>query len=226
MRSSPSPSWCRCRVSRWRSGSMPSGWRCAASGDSVRSACTDKERLRMIDPTTEIRRNPDVVFRSLEEEQGGVLLHLQSGAYHGLNDFGCLVWRLLEQERTFQSLADAVRAEAEDVPDSADEELSAFVEQLRERDLLVTSGCRATPHSPRPCHSGRLSTWWSEHHHILAAALAAAFHPVQASPRAFHTTSGMGVGRRASWSGGTVARQQAAGAARCEIVPLDQPAGR
>jgi hypothetical protein len=94
----------------------------------------------MIDPTTRISRNPDVVFRSLEEEQGGVLLHLQSGAYHGLNDFGCLVWRLLEQERTFQSLAEAVRAEAEDVPDSAEEELSAFVEQLRERDLLVMSG--------------------------------------------------------------------------------------
>ena len=94
----------------------------------------------MIDPTTRISRNPDVVFRSLEEEQGGVLLHLQSGAYHGLNDFGCLVWRLLEHERTFQSLGEAVRAEAEDVPDSADQDLSAFVEQLRERDLLVTSG--------------------------------------------------------------------------------------
>jgi ABC-type Fe3+-hydroxamate transport system substrate-binding protein len=94
----------------------------------------------MIDPTTRISRNPDVVFRSLEEEQGGVLLHLQSGAYHGLNDFGCLVWGLLEQERTFRSLAEAVRAEAEDVPDSAEEELSSFVEQLRERDLLVTSG--------------------------------------------------------------------------------------
>jgi hypothetical protein len=94
----------------------------------------------MIDPTTRISRNPDVVFRSLEEEQGGVLLHLQSGSYHGLNDFGSLVWSLLEQERTFQSLADAVRAEAEDVPDSADQELSAFVEQLRDRDLLVISG--------------------------------------------------------------------------------------
>jgi len=94
----------------------------------------------MIDPTTRISRNPDVVFRSLEEEQGGVLLHLQSGSYHGLNDFGSLVWGLLEQERTFQSLAEAVRAEAEDVPDSADQELSAFVEQLRDRDLLVISG--------------------------------------------------------------------------------------
>jgi hypothetical protein len=94
----------------------------------------------MIDPNTRISRNPDVVFRSLEEEQGGVLLQLESGAYHGLNDFGCLVWKLLEQERTFQSLAEAVRAEAEDVPDSADQELFEFVEQLRERDLLVTSG--------------------------------------------------------------------------------------
>ena len=43
-RSSPWPSWCRCRRSRCCWGCTPSGWRCAASGDSVRSGCTDKER--------------------------------------------------------------------------------------------------------------------------------------------------------------------------------------
>ena len=51
----------------------------------------------MIDPTTRIRRNPDVVFRPLEEEQGGVLLHLQSGEYHGLNELGSLIWGLIEK---------------------------------------------------------------------------------------------------------------------------------
>ena len=68
----------------------------------------------MIDPTTRIRRNPDVVFRPLEEEQGGVLLHLQSGAYHGLNQFGSLIWGLIENETRFADLVDGVRAESED----------------------------------------------------------------------------------------------------------------
>ena len=74
----------------------------------------------MIDPTTRIRRNPDVVFRPLEEEQGGVLLHLQSGAYHGLNELGSLIWGLIENETRFADLVDGVRAETEDAPASVE----------------------------------------------------------------------------------------------------------
>jgi len=90
----------------------------------------------MIDPTTRISRNPDVVYRSLEEEQGGVLLHLQSGAYHGLNHFGSLIWGLIENETRFGDLVDGVRAETEDAPASLDEDLSGFVEDLNARDLV------------------------------------------------------------------------------------------
>jgi hypothetical protein len=94
----------------------------------------------MIDPTTKIRRNPDVVFRQLEEEQGGVLLHLQSGEYHGLNDLGSLVWRLTEQETTFGDSVAGVRAEAEGVPDTVDADVAAFLEGLHERDLIEIEG--------------------------------------------------------------------------------------
>lgn len=91
----------------------------------------------MIDPTTRISRNPDVVFRSVEEEQGGVLLHLHSGAYHGLNQFGSLIWGLIEHETRFADLVDGVRAETEDAPVSVDEDVSSFVEDLSARDLVV-----------------------------------------------------------------------------------------
>ncbi len=90
----------------------------------------------MIDPTTRIRRNSDVVFRPLEEEQGGVLLHLQSGAYHGLNQFGSLIWDLIENETRFTDLVDGVRAESEDAPASVEEDVSGFVEDLSARDLV------------------------------------------------------------------------------------------
>jgi hypothetical protein len=92
--------------------------------------------MGMIDPTTKIRRNPDVVFRQLEEEQGGVLLHLQSGEYHGLNDLGSLVWRLTEQETTFADIVAGVRAAAPDAPDSVDADVSSFLEGLRDRELI------------------------------------------------------------------------------------------
>jgi hypothetical protein len=90
----------------------------------------------MIDPTTRIRRNPDVVFRPLEEEQGGVLLHLQSGAYHGLNELGSLIWGLIENETRFSDLVDGVRAETEDAPASVEQDVSGFVEDLSARDLV------------------------------------------------------------------------------------------
>jgi len=90
----------------------------------------------MIDPNTRIRRNTDVVFRPLEDEQGGVLLHMQSGEYHGLNELGSLIWGLMENETRFADLVDSVRAETEDPPTSVDEDVSRFVEDLNARDLV------------------------------------------------------------------------------------------
>ena len=90
----------------------------------------------MIDPNTRIRRNPDVVFRPLEDEQGGVLLHMQSGEYHGLNELGALIGGLIENETRFADLVDGVRSETEEAPASVDEDVSRFVEDLSARDLV------------------------------------------------------------------------------------------
>ena len=90
----------------------------------------------MIDQATRIRRNPDVVFRQLEEEQGGVLLHLESGEYHGLNDLGSLIWRLIENETTFANVVAGVRAETEDAPAEAEQEVSDFLDDLNRRNLV------------------------------------------------------------------------------------------
>ena len=90
----------------------------------------------MIDQATRIRRNPDVVFRSLEEEQGGVLLHLESGEYHGLNDLGSLIWRLIENESSFADVVVGVRAQTEDAPEGVDQDVSNFLDDLNRRNLV------------------------------------------------------------------------------------------
>jgi hypothetical protein len=90
----------------------------------------------MIDQATRIRRNPDVVFRSLEDEQGGVLLHLESGEYHGLNDLGSLIWRLIENESSFADVVAGVRAQTEDAPDGVDQDVANFLDDLNRRDLV------------------------------------------------------------------------------------------
>jgi coenzyme PQQ synthesis protein D (PqqD) len=90
----------------------------------------------MIDQATRIRRNPDVVYRQLEEDQGGVLLHLESGEYHGLNDLGSVIWRLIENESTFAQVVAGVRSQVEDAPDNVDQEVASFLDDLNRRDLV------------------------------------------------------------------------------------------
>lgn len=87
--------------------------------------------------TTEavIRKNPQVVYRALAGE-GGVLLHLESGAYHGLNEIGTLIWGLLDEERTFDQLVAGLRERLLDPPDDLPGEVGRFLADLRERDLL------------------------------------------------------------------------------------------
>jgi hypothetical protein len=84
-----------------------------------------------------IRRNPKVVFRELAGEGGGVLLHLDSGEYHGLNEVGSLIWSLIDGERDFAALLGDLRDGLEDPPDDLADETERFLADLRERDLIA-----------------------------------------------------------------------------------------
>lgn len=83
-----------------------------------------------------IRRNDRVVFRELAGDEGGVLLHLDSGAYHGLNAIGTVIWDLIGDGSSFGTLVDTVRASLTDAPDALEADVTAFIEDLVERDLL------------------------------------------------------------------------------------------
>jgi hypothetical protein len=61
-----------------------------------------------IDPSTTLAKNENVAFRRLAEGEGGVLLHLESGEYHGINEVGCLIWELVDGERTVDGLVVAL----------------------------------------------------------------------------------------------------------------------
>jgi hypothetical protein len=91
----------------------------------------------MIDAETVLRRNPRVEYRSLGEGEGGVLLHLDTAAYHGVNEVGALIWRLLEDPRPFDELLEELRAELQDRPSTFEEEIGQFIGELAERDLVL-----------------------------------------------------------------------------------------
>lgn len=83
-----------------------------------------------------IRRNPQVVYRNVGAG-GGVLLHLETGAYHGVNTIGAAVWELIDGERSRGEIVTGLRSMLEDAPPQVEAEVQAFLDGLRERDLIV-----------------------------------------------------------------------------------------
>jgi hypothetical protein len=92
----------------------------------------------MIDSTTLLRRNPRVESRSMGEGEGGVLLHLDTAAYHGLNEVGVVIWSLLEEQKRLDVLLQELRHQLQDVPPGFEGEIRQFLTDLAERDLILT----------------------------------------------------------------------------------------
>lgn len=88
---------------------------------------------------TKVMRNPDVVARQLSETEGAVLLHLETGAYHGLNPVGLLVWDQIDGERTVADLIAAVREGVFDPPPQLESDVISFLKGALERDLIRAS---------------------------------------------------------------------------------------
>jgi Coenzyme PQQ synthesis protein D (PqqD) len=84
-----------------------------------------------------IAPNPRVVYRDLAGDEGGVLLHLDTGEYHGLNPIGSLIWHLLEQGGTVSTIVGELRGRLEAAPEALEEDVVQFVADLRQRDLIV-----------------------------------------------------------------------------------------
>jgi hypothetical protein len=82
------------------------------------------------------QQNPQVVYRDLAAGQGGVLLHLETGSYHGVNDVGAAIWKLVDGRRTRPELVRALQDVCDGVPARLAEDVDVFVESLLARDLL------------------------------------------------------------------------------------------
>ena len=92
--------------------------------------------MTSIPPKAVLRRSPRVAYRELGGERGAVLLRLDTGAYHGIDRVGVLVWDLLEGSPTFGELIPSLREKLRDVPSSFETEISSFLTSLRDRDLI------------------------------------------------------------------------------------------
>ena len=82
-----------------------------------------------------VRRDPRVVFRPIED--GGVLLHLDTSAYHRVNRTGALVWEEIGDGRNEDDIVAAVRREMGDAPAGIENDVASYIEALASRELIT-----------------------------------------------------------------------------------------
>jgi Coenzyme PQQ synthesis protein D (PqqD) len=90
----------------------------------------------MIDPTTNVRPNDRVVYRSMGDGKGGVVLHLDSAAYYSVNTMGAFIWNLIENGRPFGELIAELKKGVENSPPQLEVDVEEFLNELDRRDLV------------------------------------------------------------------------------------------
>jgi hypothetical protein len=93
--------------------------------------------MSTIAPESKVSQSPQVVARELSPEEGGVLLHLETAQYHGVNPVGLLIWELLDGQRTVGEVVEAVRAQVVDAPAGLEGDVLQFLNDVHERSLVV-----------------------------------------------------------------------------------------
>jgi hypothetical protein len=93
-------------------------------------------RAEVMEADVTIAKSERAVFRELADGTG-VLLHLDSTAYHGINQIGVLIWNLIDDGITLRQLIDDVRSRVLDPPSQIDDDVAEFIHDLGSRDLII-----------------------------------------------------------------------------------------
>jgi Coenzyme PQQ synthesis protein D (PqqD) len=76
-----------------------------------------------------------------------VILNLKSGVYHGLNQVGTSVWKLIQQPRNFVEIRDALLTEYEVSVEECDRHLRQLLEDMASQDLIEVTTTAKTSKS-------------------------------------------------------------------------------
>ena len=85
--------------------------------------------------TQRVQPHPEVVDTELDEE-GAVLLHLESQIYFSLNETGTLIWKAMKQGLTLQEICQRLQDEFDVTADQAEQSVLALTRDLAEQKLV------------------------------------------------------------------------------------------
>jgi len=79
--------------------------------------------------------NPDIVLRE-EFDDWAILFHPLTNETVGIGPVAVMIWKLLDGQRTVAQVADEVKAQCSDAPDTVLDDTLEFVNDLERRLLL------------------------------------------------------------------------------------------
>lgn len=82
-----------------------------------------------------LQRKPTILWRELAGE--AVLLDMAAGCSYTLNPVGTLLWKMLAEPQTLETLVAAVCAHYEVEPTQAHEDIALLLADLRANNLLI-----------------------------------------------------------------------------------------
>jgi hypothetical protein len=82
-----------------------------------------------------IKRSERAIFRAVDDGSG-LVLHLDTADYFGLNQVGGVIWDLLGDGTSWEALIGDMKTRFEDPPPSLEQDTAAFLQELHSRDLV------------------------------------------------------------------------------------------
>ena len=94
-----------------------------------------KELERLLLQSTVVVASSEQISSDLGEE--AVILNLKSGVYHGLNEVGATIWKLITEPKTIKEIEQKLLQEYDVEPEQCQSDLIALLSDLLAAELIV-----------------------------------------------------------------------------------------